>query len=184
MKHLYYIRHGQSQANADGIWSGRLDTPLSNRGIKEAQFTGKTAKTNNFKADLIITSPLIRASKTAEIVASYIGYNPEKIRVEPQLMERSFGNLEGTPIDTIMSKGWNNYKVLDTIDTVEKLEDLQKRAAAELEKIKKMPEDIILITGHAAFGRALKRLIAGKPYTDEYVGEFSQIPNAEIVKLI
>jgi broad specificity phosphatase PhoE len=77
----------------------------------------------------------------------------------------------------------HNYHTLDNIPTVEKLEDLQKRAAAELERIKQMPQDTILIVGHAAFGRALRRVVAGRPYTDEYTSGFNQIPNAQLFKM-
>ena len=183
MKHLYFIRHGQSQANKKAIWSGQLDSPLSEQGILEARKASKNALADNFKPDLIISSPLIRAYETAKILAEALNYPINKIQVRKGLIERNFGKLEGTSIaDTLPD--FDQYILLDSIESVEKLVNLQKRVASELENIKSLPSDTILIVGHAAFGRALRRVIAGKPYTQEYVGEFKQIPNAEIIKLI
>ena len=183
MKHLYYMRHGQSTANQAMIWSGQLDAPLSEQGVQEAHAAGKKAANAHFKADLMLCSPLIRAAKTAEILASYIGYPIDNMQTDPRLMERSFGDIEGTPIASVMPD-FNHYHLLDTIPTVEKLADLQERAQKVFDEVKMMPQDTILIVGHAAFGRALRRVVNGLPYTAEYEGEFKQIPNAEIIQLI
>ena len=183
MKHLYFIRHGQSEANNNGIWSGQLDSPLSQQGILEAHTAAQKALKDGFMPNLILASPLIRAYETAKIIAGALHYPIDKIQITEALKERSFGKLEGTPI-TATLPDFNQYYLLDTLETVEKLEDLQKRVATELELIKLLPEETILIVGHAAFGRALRRVIARQPYTNEYEGEFKQIPNAEIIQLL
>ena len=183
MKNLYFIRHGQSNANASGIWSGQLDSPLSDQGLQEAKQAGEQAAKDHFNPTIILSSPLVRAAETARTIANSIGYPQNKIVYMDQLKERSFGKLEGTDIAKTLPD-FNDYKKLDTIETVEKLEDLQARVKMVLEEIKKMPEETVLIVGHAAFGRALRREINGLPYTAEYEGEFKQIPNAQIIKLL
>lgn len=181
MKNLYYIRHGQSQSNVDKTWGG--DAPLTAQGIAEASKAGIDAAAEGFMPDIIITSPLKRAQKTAELVAQGIGYPLDKIIFDERLHEREMGDVTGTPFQ---DSGPNtpNYHLMDDVDTVESIEHLQARAAAYFDEVKKMPEDTILLVGHAAFGRALKRVLAGRPYSDEYEKEFAPIPNAQIIRLI
>ena len=63
---LVLIRHGQSLWNAENKFTGWTDIGLSEKGIKEAQDAGK--KLENVSFDVVHTSALIRAQKTAEII--------------------------------------------------------------------------------------------------------------------
>ena len=63
---LVLIRHGQSIWNAENKFTGWTDIGLSEKGIKEAQDAGK--KLENVSFDVVHTSALIRAQKTAEII--------------------------------------------------------------------------------------------------------------------
>jgi len=183
VKKLYFIRHGQSTANAQQLWAGHLDVELTEQGIQEANIAGEQASKNNLHFDIILSSPLKRAHQTAILVAQHINYPVPDIVLRGSLIERSFGNLEGTPISAVL-QDWSMYSVLDSIQSVEKIVDLQQRAKQELDALSAMPYDTILIVGHAAFGRALRRVINGLDYTAEYQGEFKQIPNAQILQLI
>lgn len=87
------IRHGQSTANALGIWQGRLDYPLSDRGRLQARLTGKSFATE--APDAIYSSPLARADETARLIASESGYGGDVVNL-PGLLERRGGLLEGT----------------------------------------------------------------------------------------
>ena len=44
MQHLYLLRHGQSEANAQHIVAGSHDSPLSPIGVAQAEYAGETAK--------------------------------------------------------------------------------------------------------------------------------------------
>ena len=183
MKNLYYLRHGKSIANDQGVWSGATNTPLSLQGIEDANEAGKRAAAGQLIPDLIICSPLDRAAKTAAIIAHYVGYPVDKILTDARIVERSFGELEGTPIIDKLPV-WSDYIKLDSIPTVEKLEHVQERAQKFYDDVLKMPQETILVVGHGAFGRALRRVIAGIPYTAEYDKEYNGILNAEIIKLV
>ena len=63
---LVLIRHGQSLWNAENKFTGWTDIGLSEKGIKEAQDAGE--KLENVSFDVVHTSALIRAQKTAEII--------------------------------------------------------------------------------------------------------------------
>ena len=89
---MLLIRHGQSTANASGIWQGQLDFPLSDEGRRQAASAGRALK--GAKVSGIYASPLSRAFETAEIVAREAGFSGEIIPL-PGLAERHGGVLEG-----------------------------------------------------------------------------------------
>jgi len=79
------VRHGQSSYNAQKLIQGRCDESiLTEKGIADAQIVGKTL--SNLKIDAFYCSPLQRASKTAEIIHSYLD-NPPTLQPTAQLME-------------------------------------------------------------------------------------------------
>lgn len=90
---LILVRHGQSTANAAGVWQGRLDFPLSDAGRKQAGLAGKALASEGFEA--LYASPLSRAYETAELIAYGAGFSG-KVTPEPGLVERAGGLLEGT----------------------------------------------------------------------------------------
>lgn len=63
---IYIIRHGETQANKDGLLQGWLDTDLNEFGVELAKQTGKALK--DVKFDVVFTSPLIRATHTAQLL--------------------------------------------------------------------------------------------------------------------
>ena len=91
---LVLIRHGQSIWNAENKFTGWTDVELSEKGIKEAQDAGKKLEDVSF--DVVHTSALIRAQKTAEIIIE----NNKKSKDIPvykdkRLNERHYGSLQG-----------------------------------------------------------------------------------------
>jgi len=89
---MLLIRHGQSTANASGVWQGQLDFPLSEEGRRQAATAGRTLK--GTKISGVYASPLARAFETAEIVTREAGFSGEVIPM-PGLVERHGGVLEG-----------------------------------------------------------------------------------------
>ena len=72
-KIIYLIRHGQTEFNDKNIFRGHLDIPLNSYGNSQAESIGKILKVINF--DVIYSSPLTRAKKTAEIINEYQNKN-------------------------------------------------------------------------------------------------------------
>ncbi|MDH3294655.1 MAG: histidine phosphatase family protein [Acidimicrobiia bacterium] len=83
------LRHGQSTWNDIGRWQGRADPPLSEFGQTQALAAARLLG----QVDVIVTSPLERAYKTAEIIAEHLGVGP--VEVIEDLKERSIGLWEG-----------------------------------------------------------------------------------------
>jgi broad specificity phosphatase PhoE len=90
------IRHGQSTANATGVWQGQLDFPLSHKGRAQARLAGQALAST--PPDAIYASPLSRAYETAQLIAGEVGFENEIVTL-PGLQERRGGLLEGTTAD-------------------------------------------------------------------------------------
>ena len=64
------VRHGQSQANADGLFTGITDSPLTTGGREEARRAAHLLDETGFRPASILCSPLARATETACIMVS------------------------------------------------------------------------------------------------------------------
>ena len=73
MGKLIAIRHGQSTWNADNRFTGWVDIDLSEKGVQEAEKSGKLLKDLNIDCDVCFTSYLKRAINTLEIVMEVLG---------------------------------------------------------------------------------------------------------------
>lgn len=180
MKHLYFIRHGESEFNKSRIWSGSTDVPLTAAGQAQAKLAGQKLKRRGVAIDAIISSPLERAHQTAKLVATETGYPPNKIQLHDLLIERNYGELEGNKNLVAATKYVVDESAIDSYAGVESLADLQQRAEQVLQYLHSLPHDSILIVGHGASGRALRRAINKEPLSRRG----KSMPNAEVLKLI
>jgi broad specificity phosphatase PhoE len=89
---LLLVRHGESTANAKGIWQGQMEFPLSERGRAQASLAGHGLSRQPFEG--LYSSPLSRAFETAEIIRDRTRFAGEVVPVEG-LSERNGGILEG-----------------------------------------------------------------------------------------
>ena len=94
MGKLIAIRHGQSTWNAENRFTGWVDVDLSEKGIQEAEKSGKLLKELNLNYDICFTSYLKRAIKTLEIVLKVLGKEIEYKKAW-ELNERHYGTLTG-----------------------------------------------------------------------------------------
>ena len=93
------VRHGETEWNSLGKLQGRDDIPLSPKGIEQVSITADYLK--NFDWKVIITSPLLRAKKTAEIIAEKIAEKTGGIRIREEFdfIERDYGKASGMTPD-------------------------------------------------------------------------------------
>lgn len=75
------VRHAKSSWDDSSLRD--FDRPLNKRGFENAPEMGKRLAKRNYKADIIISSPAIRALATAEIIAEEIGFDRNDILQEP-----------------------------------------------------------------------------------------------------
>lgn len=74
-RRLLVLRHGETQANLDGIWQGHLDVALTERGIAQAYAAGPALAA--YSPMRLVTSDLSRAARTAAAVGESCALTPE-----------------------------------------------------------------------------------------------------------
>lgn len=92
---LVLLRHGQSTANAAGLFTGWWDVDLAGVGRDEARHAARLLVARRWAPDAIFLSPLRRARQTVEILLAEIGCPDTTTVVCPQLTERAYGALTG-----------------------------------------------------------------------------------------
>ena len=157
---FYLVRHGETVWNKAGKFQGRTDIDLSPLGLKQADKAAEWLK--NKKVDSIISSPLIRAAHTAELIAGEQGIS---IEYDSGLMELSFGQWEGLTFDQINAK-WPGmmdqmFRNPDGIELPggESFNQCQKRCMETMNRlISRKKRKTYVIVSH---GAALRTIICG-----------------------
>src|ERR1700738_2430472 len=94
---LIFIRHGETDWNAEGRMQGQRDIPLNDTGRAQARRNGtaiKAAKPEAVDFDFL-ASPLSRSRETMEIVRAAMGLPPDGYATDDRLKELTFGTWEG-----------------------------------------------------------------------------------------
>lgn len=89
---IYLVRHGRTDWNEKKLIQGHTDIPLNIEGEKEVEELAK--ELNNIKFDGFFSSDLLRAKRTAEIIAAE---HKLAVKTTKALRERHFAHLEGKP---------------------------------------------------------------------------------------
>lgn len=161
MTQLYLSRHGETSYNQDNIEMGQLDIPLTDRGHQQSRYLAE--KFSDIEIDAIYTSPLRRARKTGEIVAS----NQETtVKTRDGLKERNCGAMEGESTALIGKRLAEENCNVSTWDFNggETRSEATIRARTEIENIcQTHPDDTILIVAHGGVNKGiLSEIISGK----------------------
>lgn len=93
---IYLLRHGETDLNKNQLTQGVTDAPLNEAGLQQAEEAGEKLRKMGLTFDYVFSSPLVRASKTGQIVSGLSADDPRFIIV-PELCEMNFGVLEGKP---------------------------------------------------------------------------------------
>ena len=92
---LLLLRHGESTANADDVFGGWLDFPLTARGRQQAADAGRLIRECGLDPASVYTSLLTRAIDTADIVVAATNSDRPRIDRSWRLNERHYGQLQG-----------------------------------------------------------------------------------------
>ena len=99
MPYLILLRHGQSQWNLENKFTGWVDIDLTAKGEIEATHAGDILQ--KYPIDIVFTSVLMRAIRTAEIALKQAGIESIPIYRSEKLNERHYGDLQGLNKDDI-----------------------------------------------------------------------------------
>ncbi|MDX6394732.1 MAG: 2,3-bisphosphoglycerate-dependent phosphoglycerate mutase [Streptosporangiaceae bacterium] len=95
MTTLVLLRHGESEWNAEGLFTGWVDVGLSERGASEATSGGGLLREAGIRPDIVHTSVLTRAIQTANLALESAGLLWLPVRRSWRLNERHYGALQG-----------------------------------------------------------------------------------------
>ncbi|MEK7450917.1 MAG: 2,3-diphosphoglycerate-dependent phosphoglycerate mutase [Patescibacteria group bacterium] len=179
MSQLILVRHGESEWNLRGIWTGLTDIGLSEKGKEQARLVGEKLK--DFPIDFAFTSILIRAKQTLSEIKSVLGIDVPTFE-DKALNERDYGIYTGKNKWEIkkevgderfqnIRRGWDV-----PIENGESLKDVYNRVVPyfQTEILPKLKEEKnVLIVAH---GNSLRALVK---YLDNIADE--NIQNLEIL---
>lgn len=104
---IIFIRHGQTDWNAEGRMQGQQDIPINETGREQAHRNGRELKSllaqDDWKAiDFqFLSSPMARTRETMELVRTELGLEPTDYGLDDRLKEITFGSMEGKTIPEI-----------------------------------------------------------------------------------
>ncbi len=92
---LVLVRHGESEWNAKGLFTGWVDVGLAAKGVQEASAAGRMLSDAGLRPDVLHTSVLTRAIQTANVALDEAGLSWLPVRRSWRLNERHYGALQG-----------------------------------------------------------------------------------------
>ena len=151
MTTLYFVRHGESEANLISRFAGSLDCPLTQRGREQAEATAKHLQKMPIKA--VYASDLSRAHNTGLAIANGLDV---PLYDMPALREIHAGLWEGKMYSQLEAEFpdsygvWKNQIGLAACPDGESVQELQNRIRACVEEIvRRHPNEAVCIATHA-----------------------------------
>ncbi|HUN41941.1 MAG TPA: histidine phosphatase family protein [Acetobacteraceae bacterium] len=151
---FWYLRHGETDWNAQGLSQGNVDIPLNPTGLAQARSAAERLRNRGIAT--IISSPLSRARATAEIVGEALGL---PIQVDDGLREVRFGAQEGQPMSDWFADWVAGHF---TPEGAETFAALRRRAVSAANRATALPA-VVLVVAHGALFRALRMAMRIEP---------------------
>ena len=160
-----FVRHGETVGNLEQIAHGQSESPLNDRGIRQAQVTAAMLREWDTHYHRVYTSPLSRAHHTGQHIAEALGL---PIDTHDDLVEGFLGDWEGITYKELDAYGFAKHSIRDDDfrgHNGESPNQLADRMASVLEEIRAQHpgENIIFVSHGAAIAHLLARLMDTTP---------------------
>src|SRR4029450_3767832 len=146
------LRHGATDWNRQGPFQGRPDNPLNDAATAQAHAAAERLQA--VALGHVVSSPLLRALRTAEIIAAA---SSKTVTIDHGLIELDFGSFEGMPVrETMMRHGANSAQgLVDMLPAdAEPWSDVAQRALASVGQwLDRHPQGQILVAWHDAWSQ-------------------------------
>jgi probable phosphoglycerate mutase len=160
---IFLVRHGETEWNRVRRYQGWSDSPLTVRGIAQAEALGKRlCSLPDASGAAIVASPLGRAGRTAEIIAECLG-RTAPLSFDDRLREISLGSWDGLDRAEIMARmgdAFEEYEWYFRAPDGETYETFAGRITAWLAERGERP---VIVVCHGVVTRVLRGLYAGLP---------------------
>ncbi len=160
---VYFVRHGETDWNRQGIIQGWADIALNETGHAQARAVGDALRAHFEEAEAchFMVSPMLRTRQTMQHIAQAAGAAEDLVAIEPQLKELGFGIWEGKPFwelkaspvypaDPETRYSWRPEGGESYEDGTARVKDLLARIASPT-----------IIVSHGALGRCLIAMLTG-----------------------
>lgn len=166
---VYFVRHGQTQWNAESRLQGQADTDLNALGREQASHNGQrlAGLVHNPEEFDFVASPMRRTRETMERLRAAMKLDPLAYRTEPLLVELSFGDWQGFTFAELEARdpGSTRQRSLDKWNFQPPGEGAESYQML-LERVKPwfdaLDRDTVCVT-HGGVVRALFRVVLGMP---------------------
>ena len=132
---ILLTRHGECRGNIEGLFRGRVDFPLNERGLRQAAELGTALRP--FRPEAVVTSPLLRAKSTAQAIASACSIQVEE---DDGFNNTCLGIWEGRPKTEIAElypeqwKMWLENPEELSVEGAESMDEVMRRSMAALDR--------------------------------------------------
>ena len=159
---IYLVRHGEVNHNLYKMYSNE-DEDLNETGIQQAEEL--KAEIEKLEYDIVISSPLLRAKHTANI----INCKNKNVIIEERLKERDPGSLNGQSLKvTDREEYWNYYSKIK-YGTSESMTILFDRVKEFLDELKTKEYKSLLIVAHSGVSKAFYGYFNGIPEDGKFL---------------
>lgn len=173
VKKVFFVRHGESIWNVEDKICGITDSPLTEKGCVQAVETGRAILDLGIHADIILHSPLRRASETARLISEITGI---PLREERRLIEQAFGIWEGTSPRNSEEFFRAKLNFIDSFGTGESMFRVAQRLYNLLDDLR-CDDNTYILVAHNGIARFVKSYFSDM--TNEDFAKYG-IHNAEV----
>jgi broad specificity phosphatase PhoE len=160
---LVIVRHGETELNRDGTFRGRLDVPLNERGLEQAEAAAEALSRTPVAA--VFSSPLSRAYDTAAAIARR---HDVPVTIDEAFHNFDLGEWQGRPKAVVKKEQpelwdrWVNDPANLRIPGAETLDDVRARAHARaIELVREHPDGRIVVATHRSVAKLLGGALLG-----------------------
>ena len=156
MLEIILVRHGETEWNVGEVFRGRIDIELNETGLKQAGLLAEYL--SNEKIDAVYSSPLKRALKAAEMIASY---HKLDVEIAPGLIDFDYGEWQGLPHQEVRDKyrelyaEWVSHPHQVKMVDGESLDEVRKRAMDVVERVIAKYEGSVALVSHRVVNKVL-----------------------------
>ena len=156
MTEIILARHGETEWNVEEVFRGRIDIELNETGIKQAELLAEYL--SGIKIDAIYSSPLRRALKTAEMIASY---HKLDVEIAPGLVDFDYGEWQSLAHQEVKDRykelyaEWINSPDRVKMPDGESLSDVRERALGVVSDVIAKYEGTVVLVSHRVVNKVL-----------------------------
>ena len=169
---ILFVRHGETSWNAENRLQGQRDITLNPRGREQASAVGRALRARIpeeiaelDRAGAFLASPLSRTRETMELMRTAMGFEPGRYRLDPALVELTFGDWEGHTWSEVAARDPRGVRArfADKWNYAPPGGESYAMLAKRLEPWIEALDGDVIVSSHGGVARALMTMLAGDP---------------------